>query len=278
MLIWKKLKNKAVWLENIYKVNLMDKKYIVVSNWKMNKCINDALTFCTSNLESLIKISETEPVSIILCPSFLGLYPLIKIFKDTSIKIGSQDCSSHLKGSYTGQISAECLHEISCDFCIIGHNERRKYNNEKDEEIVQKFFHLINFDINPILCIGETKEQFETKQTFKILEEQLKHVLELFNSNFVKKTLTPCISYEPTWSIGTGDIPDKKHLEVVFAWLANICKKNASMSQVKLLYGGSVSEDSIDMIKKINFIDGFLIGNKSLEFESFVKIISKLKK
>jgi len=255
----------------------MTKKYTLVCNWKMEKILNDELRFATSNLDKLINLTNSSPVNIVICPSFISIYPLKNIFNGTKIEIGEQNCSNHLRGGFTGQISAQSLNEVECKYCIIGHSERRTYNKETDAEINQKFLHLIDFNINPILCIGENLEDTKSGQTLQILLSQLEKVINSIKTLTNGAQLTLYISYEPIWSIGSGLIPDIKHLELVFAWLKNKLQNNINNFNFKLLYGGSVNEENVLILKRINDIDGFILGKSSLEFDSLKKIISQLK-
>ena len=43
----------------------------------------------------------------------------------------------------------------------------------------------------------------------------------------------------------------------------------------KVLYGGSVSPENIKSLKKINNIDGFLIGGSSQNTNKFIDIVKK---
>ena len=43
----------------------------------------------------------------------------------------------------------------------------------------------------------------------------------------------------------------------------------------KVLYGGSVNPKNITILKKINTIDGFLIGGASQDSKKFIDIVKK---
>jgi triosephosphate isomerase (TIM) len=246
----------------------MKKNFAFIANWKMYLNFNQETEFATSNYDNFVELSNNKKNNIILCPSFLNLKTLIQIFRETEINIGAQNCSSHSKGSYTGQISAESLNLANCRYCIIGHSETKKHLIEDD--INEKLKQLINNKISPILCIGEDEESFKNQNTINILEKQLSNILDLIKNNNIKQNIY--IAYEPIWSIGSGNIATLDHLENVFAWLY---KKIQTLknNHINLLYGGSVNSQNASNLKKITNLDGFLIGKASLDFQEFKKIV-----
>ena len=115
---------------------------------------------------------------------------------------GAQDCSIYSGGAYTGEISSEILKDLDCQFCIVGHSERRNLFNENNETISQKAANCLKEKIVPILCVGETLEQKKNYHTKKVLADQIKKCIpiEANNENII-------IAYEPIWAIGTGLTP-----------------------------------------------------------------------
>ncbi len=252
----------------------MKKKYHIIANWKMNYSLKESLDFIAVNYDLLMTLSQKENISLVICPSFTTVFPLCNILKDTKVGIGGQDCSNHSKGSFTGQETAKSLHEVGCQYCIIGHSERRKYNHETNKEIGQKFIHLIDFDISPILCVGESLEEHKSGKTISVIEKQLEEILSILTTISIPKYLYPCIAYEPIWSIGTDKIPQKDHLENTFAWLSH--KVTTAATPFKLLYGGSVNKDNIEQFSSIENINGFLLGGSSLHIGQLQQIIAQL--
>jgi triosephosphate isomerase len=196
------------------------------------------------------------------------------MFNETKIKIGAQRCSPHMHGAFTGQDPAQSVNEIGCSHCIIGHSEARKEFRLSDEQVAQKFVHLLDYDITPIVCIGGTKEEFDAQNTLAILERQLDPILEAIKTKTViHDYIIPYIAYEPIWSIGTGEVASNEHLDMVFCWIAEKIAKNVNNHQIKLMYGGSVTSENIEILRKIDKISGFLVGKASLDFQEFEKIV-----
>ncbi len=244
--------------------------YLFVGNWKMNMHFKKAINFVKYNIDELTSLGSNKNKSIILCPSFVALPGLIDLLQKTNISIGAQNCSQHNKGAYTGEVSAQSLAELGCQYCIVGHSEQRKYFTETNEMVAQKVAQLCEHNIQPIICIGETKEEFESKQVYEILAKQLTPVLKALKTF---KTLSIIIAYEPVWSIGTGIIPEYYYLEQVFSWLTKHIKKQLPDAKLQLLYGGSVNEHNITDLKQILHINGFLIGGASTDFQKLKKIV-----
>lgn len=243
--------------------------YLYVANWKMNMHAHEALRFCTENYNELLNVSKNTDNIIILCPSFVALFPIAQLLQKTPILIGAQNCSSHKSGAYTGEVSAQSLAEIGCNYCIIGHSERRTLFNETNDSVAQKLTQLLNSNIQPIICIGETKDEYLNEKTHDIVTAQLLPIFEILTKHKKKENKHIVIAYEPVWSIGTGIIPDIKYLKTVFGWLRTIIEENIPHHSTLLLYGGSVDSQNITQLKQIKDIQGFLVGGASTNFEKF---------
>ena len=245
-------------------------KYLYIANWKMNLSYHESIAFCTNNKTNLKKLSEEA--DIVLCPSFLALAPIADTLKNSNIFIGAQNCSEYTSGSYTGEISAQSLAEIGVAYCFVGHSERRIYFGETTDSIIKKINLLLDSNIQPIICIGEKKQDFENAAVVTVLNEQLKPILD----NMIPTHKPILIAYEPVWSIGTGIIPENSYLEEVFSWIAKLVTSHKQRYTLQLLYGGSVTEKNIAQLKKVPNIDGFLVGNASTDFKQLYHIIKSL--
>ncbi len=162
---------------------------------------------------------------------------------------------------------AQSLKEVGCTYCIVGHSEIRRDLQETGADIAQKVERILEQDMQPIICIGESKQEYEAQETFTVLGKQLKLILPI-----LKQSSAPiCIAYEPIWSIGTGIIPEAPYLQKVFDWLSTTTKNNP---YIRLLYGGSVNDTNAAQLLTLAHVDGFLIGGASLDFQKFQKIVS----
>ena len=252
----------------------MKKKYTFISNWKMNFTFKEAIRFATKNYDDFTNMSEKSEQKLIICPGVEVLYSLMQIFKDTEIIIGAQNCSQHSNGNFTGQVSPYSLNSIGCEYCIIGHSEVRKDLNDTNEKVAQKCNHLLDYDITPIICIGEAEEEYKNEQTIHSLQKQLNPIIETLNSKSnLHEYISPIVAYEPSWSIGTGKVASEDYLNRMFSWLDGHLRKNCPKIEWNLIYGGSLTAENIAGIKKIDKINGFLIGKSSIDFQEFEKIV-----
>lgn len=245
----------------------MKHPFLYVANWKMNSSFEQSLTFCTNNKNVLVQLSTHSDTKLVLCPSFPALYPIAQLFINSSLFIGAQNCSEHAHGAYTGQVDALSLTQVGCTYCIVGHSESRA-SGETHEQIGNKIIRLREQNITPIICIGETKIDYEQGKTYALLKEQLMSLVQAIHPHDV------CIiAYEPVWAIGTDITPSTEYLTKVFSWLREYCAKYLAGVTIRLLYGGNVNETDAAAFKKIPGIDGFLIGSASLDFQKLQKIV-----
>ena len=208
---------------------------IIVANWKLNG-LNSFIQAFVDNIDFK---KQRENDCLVICPPF----PYINNFKTIKCHLGAQDCSIYTEGAYTGEVSAKILKDIGCDFCIVGHSERRLFYNENNLNISKKVHQCVDEEIIPILCIGETLEQKNKKQTKEILINQISECLpKKIYQNII-------IAYEPVWAIGTGLTPTLNEIKEIHEFI----KKNIKhVNKFRILYGGSVKSSNFREIISIN--------------------------
>lgn len=222
----------------------------LVANWKMNGDVE-----FTENFSKTIGSIKTEN-KVVICPPF----PLLCKFKNFSHSLGAQNCSDKQSGAFTGEVSPLLLKDLGCGYVIIGHSERRYIFNESDETIYEKYKTLIELDITPIICVGETEE--ERSEWHNILSIQLS---KFKNNENLPKAI---IAYEPIWSIGSGKTPAVAEIHEVLSFI-----KEITHNSCPTLYGGSVNIKNVETILKIPSVDGVLVGGASLKIEEFSKMV-----
>ena len=206
--------------------------------------------------------------NVIFAPSSIYLLK----FMENGLKVASQDVSFASIGAYTGDISAIQLKSLGINYSIVGHSERRKYYFD-DKYVNEKLKQLTNEMITPILCIGETKEEKEENITLDVLKREID---EAFKDIDNEKLNSIIIAYEPIWSIGTGIIPTNDDINNTINFIKEYVKENYQI-EIKVLYGGSVSNKNITELEKINIIDGYLVGGCSIKKEDFNNLIGNVK-
>ncbi|MBM4171850.1 MAG: triose-phosphate isomerase [Ignavibacteria bacterium] len=249
---------------------------VVAGNWKMNNDINESI-----NLISAIKRDITDSctnVKVIICPPFTSLDTASTLLKNSNLFLGAQNLHFAESGAYTGEISAEMLKNVGCEYVIIGHSERRTLFNESDELINKKLISALANNLFPIFCIGETLEQREKGITFRVIENQIKLGLKDIDSKEIKNCI---IAYEPVWAIGTGKNATPEQAEEVHSFLRatleNLYSKSIS-DDIIIQYGGSVKPENAKELMQMPNIDGALVGGACLNSDSFIKIIEAANK
>ena len=89
--------------------------------------------------------------------------------KSKNIYLAAQNCSDNENGAYTGEISASMLYSIGVGYSLVGHSERRQYQNESDLLLKQKINVLIENKVIPIFCCGENLDKRESGDFYKVI-------------------------------------------------------------------------------------------------------------
>ncbi|WP_381415486.1 triose-phosphate isomerase [Spiroplasma endosymbiont of Anurida maritima] len=240
---------------------------VIFGNWKMNKNKKETLDFI-KEVDKLV--AKTNTVAGIGVP-FIYLDEARKQAKN--VNIIAQNCHFEASGAYTGEISIDMLKDINIDTVIIGHSERREYFNDTDADIAKKVKKLIDNNLTPVLCCGETLSQYENKETIAVVKKQLLENLSLIEKNNVEKVI---IAYEPIWAIGTGKTATAEIAQNVCKEIRNIISENFGAKiadKVIIQYGGSVKPNNIAELISQPDIDGALVGGASLDPKSFLELL-----
>lgn len=245
------------------------KKKLIVANWKLNgniKMISNYLNFLKLNTSSNLK----ENI-IVIAPPTIYLERIYHDINKMNIFLGAQNVDVNLRGAFTGETSIVMLKDIGVKYVIIGHSERRIFHNETDNGIVKKFNLIKNFNLIPILCIGETEKEKNNSQTQKIIKKQLNCIFKILGEKAFRNTV---IAYEPIWAIGTGISADPEYVQIIHKFIRNYIEKHDLISKnIIIQYGGSINSRNAKEFIKQEDVDGFLIGNSSLDPKEFLKII-----
>ncbi len=240
---------------------------MVAGNWKMNG-VKASLVELTK-IGSKITEGENAPEVVVCVPATL-LSLACEVSKQTPLGIGGQDCHTKANGAHTGDVSAEMLRDCGADFVIVGHSERRTDHGETNEDVKAKVEAAWRADLQPILCIGETRAERESGKTLDVLSDQL--------NGSLPKTATArnlVIAYEPIWAIGTGLIPEIADVTEAHGHIREQLSKilGEEGAHMRVLYGGSVKPSNAGELLGIRNVDGALVGGASLKADDFLGII-----
>ena len=238
------------------------RKIVIAGNWKMYKTRAEALEFLQGFMSCLTETPEEREV--VLCVPFTSLAVLSKNLHGSRIRLGAQNVHWQESGAFTGEISGPMLSELGVRYVIVGHSERRQYFGETDETVNLRLKAAQKYDLIPILCVGETKQQRDAGETEAHIFSQLeKDLVGVDQQKLV-------IAYEPIWAIGTGDTCETKEANRVIG----LIRSKLTNPDVPIQYGGSVKPENIDEVMVMPEIDGVLVGGASLEARSFDRIVN----
>jgi triosephosphate isomerase len=241
----------------------------VAGNWKMNMTVEGARALVYS---MSARLREIKGVDKVLCPPFPALQAVQALLEGSDIGLGAQSMHWEDKGAFTGEVSPSMVKEL-CDYVIIGHSERRAMFGETDATANRRLLAAEKAELTPILCVGETLEQYEAGETAKVVQRQLRQGLASLSGDFGRRIV---IAYEPVWAIGTGKASTVANAESVVAAivrpaLGDVLGVNAAQ-EIRVLYGGSVTAANAAEYFASEQIDGALVGGASLKADEFVVI------
>jgi triosephosphate isomerase (TIM) len=252
------------------------KKY-VIANWKMNLNFAETISLTKKFKE---KLTGLDLIEVAVCPSTTVLSEVAKILEGSQIKLGAQNVFWEDKGMYTGEVSADMLVEIGCQYVILGHSDRRKYLFENYEVIHKKVRAVIETEkLTPIVCIGETIEEKESDKRDFVLVEQLQQALSGIDVFGDQKVI---IAYEPVWALGTGTAIEPAEAEyahkIIKLALNDMFGMRVVSKNFSVIYGGSINPNNVKGFTNLENMDGLLVGGASLIADEFYKVAKEISK
>ena len=248
-------------------------KYIIAGNWKMNKLPSQTYDFVKEVVES----TKGASCEVVCCTPYVCLDKAVEAAKGTHVKIGAENLHFEDSGAFTGEVSADMLVDLGVEYVIMGHSERREYNNETDETVNLKAKKALSKGLIPIICCGESLEQREAGITMDWISIQIKKAFAGIDAADAKKAV---VAYEPIWAIGTGKTATDEQAEEVCGGIRKVLADlydEETAKEITIQYGGSMNaKNCAGLLAKPN-IDGGLIGGASLKAEDFGIITSAAK-
>ena len=242
--------------------------YLVAGNWKMNGS-NAANAELVDGI--VAGMPQSDSVELLICPPFPFLAAMAAKLSGTGVALGAQNVSQHQAGAYTGETAPSMLSDVGCTYVLVGHSERRAIMGESSEMVAAKFQAAQDAGLIAVLCVGETQQQREAKQTEAVVDEQLKAVID---GSGIQAFSNAVIAYEPVWAIGTGLTATPEQAQDVHRHIREVlaARDQDVADAVRILYGGSVKGDNAAGLFSNPDIDGGLIGGASLKSADFLAI------
>ena len=240
----------------------------------MNNTIPEAVVLA-QEISNNFERDYAHRVDVAVCPPFVDLKPVTTVFEfdRVDIAVGAQNVHWEPKGAYTGEVSVPMLRDIRCEYCIVGHSERRELFGETNEEVNLKVKALVAGGIKAIVCVGESLGMRDGGNYLEFVTAQVRAAFAGVEAPAAKDCV---VAYEPIWAIGTGRTATPEQAEeaclAIRAQLAELYGGEVAES-MRVLYGGSMNEGNADLLLAMPNIDGGLIGGASLNAKSFIKIV-----
>ena len=239
----------------------------------MNKLASEAKEFAIASRD-LVDLASKNNIDIGVGPTYLSL-SAVKENADPRMIVAAQNVHAKESGAYTGEVSIPMLKEFGIDWVILGHSERRTYDNETSLKCHDKMVQLFANKMVPVYCVGETLGEYEAGQTKEIVGTQIKEGLTGFSAEEVKELV---VAYEPVWSIGTGKNASVEIAQDVCGYIRGLLVElfGEVGNEIRILYGGSVKPENVKAYLSCADIDGALVGGASLKIDSYSGLLTNI--
>jgi triosephosphate isomerase (TIM) len=245
------------------------KRPVLAANWKMNNGPTAAKTFMDAFLAGYAPRTDR---SVIIFPPAVSL-PVVAAARSgrSDVVAGVQNIHWAEKGAFTGEISAPMAKDAGAVVVLVGHSERRHVFGETDAQCARKCLAASHAGLAFMLCVGETIQQREARDTEKVvihqLREGLSQVTSLISADFM-------LAYEPVWAIGTGLTASAGDASAIHTVLRSELRDmvGTRANEIPILYGGSVNAANAASLLGAPEIDGLLVGGASVEAGSWLSI------
>jgi triosephosphate isomerase len=245
------------------------KRPVLAANWKMNNGPTAANAFMKAFLAGYAP--RTDRTVIIFPPAVSLPAVAAAVASRSDVVAGIQNIHWAEKGAFTGEISAPMAKDAGAAVVLVGHSERRHVFGETDAQCAKKCLAASRAGLTFMLCVGETIQQREARETEKVvihqLREGLSQVPNLISADFM-------LAYEPVWAIGTGLTASAGDASAIHTVLRSELRDMVGTrgNEIPILYGGSVNAANAAGLLGAPEIDGLLVGGASVEAASWLSI------
>ncbi|MCZ6640682.1 MAG: triose-phosphate isomerase [Gammaproteobacteria bacterium] len=257
---------------------------LVAGNWKMHGSLSFVSEFAASFLDVLTTMGAHDTgCQVLIFPPNVYLGELARTFANSEVELGAQNLNPEMEGAFTGEVAGEMISDIGGRWVLVGHSERRQYFADNDSLVARKFAAALRAGLKPILCVGETLEERDAGQAEEVVRRQLQAV---FDEVGVARFASGTVAYEPIWAIGTGRTASPQQAQEMHNTIRKYIgdagtvagtdaqTNEGQITDMQILYGGSVKPDNAAALFAEPDIDGGLVGGASLDPEAFAAIVN----
>jgi triosephosphate isomerase len=244
---------------------------LVIANWKMHKTVAESV----ATVEALrARADLLAAVDVVLAPSSTALDAVHRASAGTRLALAAQNCHWEPSGAHTGEVSVTQLADVGCAYCLVGHSERRQNFGETNEHARRKTAALLAAGLTPVLCVGETFSERRAGKTEQVVAEQVSIAVQGLTPAQAERLV---VAYEPVWAIGSGKAATPSEAVAVHRFVRRLLTHDhgTAAGAIRILYGGSVSPDTIAGLLAQPDINGALVGGASLNATTFIGILER---
>ena len=248
------------------------RKNIVAGNWKMNTTLAEGVGLAKDVNEALKNAADVK-CDVVICVPFTHLAPVAAVI-DGKLGLGAENCADHVKGAYTGEVSAPMVASTGAKYVILGHSERRQYYGETSAILKEKVNLALAENLTPIFCIGEVLEERENGTFLDVVTRQIREALFGLSAEDFGKLI---LAYEPVWAIGTGKTATADQAQEMHAHIRGVIAEKYGKEvadNCSNIYGGSCKPSNAKELFAKADVDGGLIGGAALDAASFMGIVT----
>jgi triosephosphate isomerase len=250
---------------------MAERRPLIAANWKMNKTIAEARSFCEELLPEVEDLDDDQ-AEVIICPSYLALPLVAQLCSGSGVGVAAQNMYYEQSGAFTGEVSASMLIDAGASAVVLGHSERRQFFGETDEALSRKVPVALDAGLLPILCVGESESERERDDTDQVLRRQIDAGLSRVPDDRLAEVV---VAYEPIWAIGTGKTASAEQANDACGFIRSLVgsRDAAAAERVRIQYGGSVKPaNATELLGQVE-IDGALVGGAALDPDDFAAIV-----
>ncbi len=244
---------------------------LIIANWKMHKTVAE----CVAAAEALRGRPDLlAAVNTVLAPSATALDAVHRTIAESRLLLAAQNCHWESSGAYTGEVSVSQLADAGCTYCLVGHSERRQQFGETNDHVRRKAASLLAAGLTPVVCVGESFAERRAGKTEQVVAEQVSIAVQGLAPAEAQRLV---IAYEPVWAIGSGKTATPAEAAAVHRFVRRLLTEEYgdAAGGIRILYGGSVSPETIGGLLAQPDINGALVGGASLSVTTFIGILER---
>jgi triosephosphate isomerase (TIM) len=254
------------------------RRLCIIGTQKLFLSLADSIRFSNTLAEACA--GRSRPFDLLICPSLINLAHVADAVRKVPIYVGAQNFHQEETGPFTGQVSLMELKHLNIRHVMVGHSELRSAG-ETDGMISGKIALCLKHHVTPIICLGESADYQIQGLRFVEMERSIKSLFsEVVENRYPLDDVI--VAYEPSWISLSGD-EDKVLLSLrgvrdscraIREILSDLFGSSAG-ENIRIMFGGGVSKDSIKLVLRELQIDGLLVGRASTNIDSFLQIIEE---